>query len=155
MGIIWVACWTHSEPPTVSPVDSEQGLETSLSTCTEPWIKGLSRPLKPLAASGRLHHHHVMGTNLSQIGCAPFHGDDFIETRKGEFHSCRCLGTIPLSRSLRAPCIPDQPPPLGRRHLFAGGSRAQIEQRPNPCRMNLRAVTPLGPSIPNLNLRHF
>ncbi|SEH60717.1 hypothetical protein SAMN04488075_0328 [Paracoccus alkenifer] len=42
---------------TVSPVNHSQGLENSLSTCTEPWIMRLSRPLNPTRKETSLSLH--------------------------------------------------------------------------------------------------
>lgn len=42
---------------TVSPVKHSQGLETSLSTCTEPWIRELSRTLETHSRETSLSLH--------------------------------------------------------------------------------------------------
>src|SRR5690606_21098984 len=75
---------------------------------------------------------------------APKTPDHFMETRKGAF-ALPFLGTIPSSRSLRAPCIPDQPfadwmPPAHRR----GTDQGAIEP-PEPTRRTWRIASPPAP----------
>src|SRR6056297_895166 len=60
------------EPPTVSPVEHEQGLETCLSTCTEP-------------CTNVWPSDHQSGERIAAAPDTPI--DHFMETRKGAFHS--------------------------------------------------------------------
>lgn len=77
-------------------------------------------------------------TNQRSILRFPRHPHDhFMETRKGAFHCCPYLGTIPSSRSLCAACIPDQPSaawmqsphghrmPTGTQHATFGSATAE------------------------------
>ena len=89
--------------------------------------QGLSRPLKPTRRTWRRasppapNHAQTTGRSISNQGSLraptdtpmrtsskPLHGDGFIATRKGAFHSYPFLGTNPSSSSLRAPCNLDQ-----------------------------------------------
>ncbi len=84
---------------TVSPVKHSR--ETSLSL--HPSIKGLSRPLKPLAPCGRCI------TNQGSVPATP-NTPMTISWRPGREHSCYpSLEPSHRPKSLRAPWNPDQP----------------------------------------------
>jgi len=94
----------------VSPINHSQGLEKCLSTCTEPCtnVWPSDHQSGERSCSHRYPHDHFMETISSRPG--------------RELSRYPCLGTIPSSRSLRAPCIPDQPcadwmPPSCRRWI--------------------------------------
>ena len=80
-------------------------LETCLSTNTEPCTNDcpFDHQSGERSCFPQYPHDHFMETNLPQFGCAPCHGDDFIETRKGARRSCPCLGTIPSTKDPSRP----------------------------------------------------
>lgn len=108
----------------VSPINHSQGLEKCLSTCTEPCtnVWPSDHQSGERSCSPRYPHDHFMETISSRPG--------------RELSRYPVLGTIPSSRSLRAPCIPDQPcadwmPPSCRRWITIRGLSPPPE--PSPC----------------------